>query len=74
MIQKRNIFIAIFIISFLIVGSIVYFLVFKNPEEKAPAVEKEKTMEEILKDLTAPPIGEIPEVSEETIKSLTAPK
>lgn len=71
----KNKFIYILAIVLLLgVGALVYFFLIKPGLEEAPSlpVPEEKTMEEILKDLTAP-AGERPEVSEEVIKSLTAP-
>ena len=70
--STRIIFISILvlIIFLLIVGGIVYFLVFQKPAEKPEALE-EKTMEEILQSLTAPSEGA--RVSEDVLKSLTAP-
>lgn len=76
MIRKKLIIPAIIIIIvFLIIAGIIYLVFKPKPEEEKPSpfLPKEKTMEEILKDLTASSEGEKVEVSEETIKSLTAP-
>lgn len=70
MLKRKIIF--ILIVFVLIAGGIVYFLVFRKPAEKPPIVPEEKTIEEILQSLTAPGGGE--EVSEDIIRSLTAPK
>ena len=69
--SKRKI-IFVLITFLLIVGTIVYFLVFKKPAEEPP-VSEEKTLEEKLQDLTVPTDGEVPEVPEGVIESLTAP-
>lgn len=72
--SKRKI-IFVLITFLLVIGSIVYFLFFKKPAEQPSLVpSEEKIIEEILKDLTAPLIGEKPEVPEEVTKSLTAPE
>jgi len=60
----------ILIILILVVAGLLYFLFFQKPAEQPPVLEK--TLEEKLKEITAP-AGGIPEVSEEIIKSLTAP-
>lgn len=66
----KKIIIPLLITFILIVGGIVYILVFQKPVEQLPVLE-EKTLEEKLQNLTAPS-GETPEVSEEAIESLTA--
>ena len=70
--KRKIIFILVLIIFLLIIGSLVYFLVFQKPAEKSPIVPEEKTIEEVLQSLTAPE-GETPEISEETMENLTAP-
>lgn len=70
---KRNLLIYVLIIFSLAVGALVYFFIFKKLAEQSPLVpSEEKTIEEILKDLTVPAAGEKPEISKETIQSLTA--
>ena len=85
----KRIIIPIIIILTVIVGGIVYFLVFKKPAEQ-PLILEEKTLEEKLQSLTAParatsavPEGVIEnltapgggeEVSEDIIQKLTAPE
>jgi uncharacterized membrane protein len=63
------------IVSLIIVGLILFVLffgwyLFLRIKLKKESFQKEETMEEILKSLTAPGKGE---VSSETLKSLTAP-
>lgn len=70
--QKRIIFIVIFIIS-IIIGGIIYCLVFKKPTEKEEIPSEGKTLEEVLKSLTAPEQEKI-EVPEKVLKELSAPK
>lgn len=77
--RRKIIFILALITFFLIVGSIIYFAVTPKIEkiEKEPLPQipaQEKTLEEVLKDLTVPTVEEKPEVSEEIIKFLTAPE
>ena len=73
MFRIKVIFITVLIIFLLIIGGLVYFLIFQKPAEQPPQVPSgEKTAEEILQSLTAPGAGE--EVSEDILKSLTAPK
>ena len=69
--MKKFLFIISLIILILVIGGLIYFLLFKKPAEKPSLVPEEKTMEEILEDLTAPGEGE---VSEDILKSLTAPE
>ena len=73
--KRKTIFILVLIIIFiLVIGGTIYFFI--KPEAKKPSPQippKEKSLEEKLQDLTAP-AGEMPEVSEETLESLTAPK
>lgn len=61
-------------ISLIITGVLIYFFEFRGPEEEsAPQVpEREMTLEEALKSVTAPEDGS--EVSEKILKGLTAPK
>ena len=73
MTTKRIIFIPILIIFCIAIGGLIYLLIFKKSAEKPLIVPGEKTLEEKLKEITAP-AGGIPEVSEEILKSLTAPK
>ena len=89
MLKPKTILISAILIFLLIVGSIVYLLVFKKPVE-SPPVPEEKTLEEKLQSLTAParatsavPEGVIEnltapgggeEVSEDIIQKLTAPE
>ena len=81
--RKRIILVAILILL-LIVGSIIYFVIkpdIKEIEEEKepfplPPIE-EKTLEEVIKDLTAPTVNEIPEVPEipeAILEDLTAPR
>ena len=72
--KKAILIISLSLIILLFIGSFVYFLIFKKPAEKPPLVPEEKTLEEILKDLTAPQGVEATEVSKEVIESLTAPQ
>ncbi len=54
----------------------VFYSVFQMPEIEVKLAEKKptgKTIEEIIKDLNAPPSGEEAQVPEEIIKDLTAP-
>lgn len=73
MLQRKTIFIIVFIVSLLIIGSTVYFLFFKKIAERSSVPTEERDLEEILKDLTAPS-GEVPEISNEIRRSLTAPE
>ena len=62
----------VLIIAILVcVGIFYYFSRSKEIEEEKPPTEK--SMEEIIKDLTAPE-GVAEPVSEDVLKSLTAPK
>ena len=73
---NKNIIIGISIVVILIFGGIIGWVVFqkeKIPLEKEVIPEKEKTIGELLKDLTAPAGGEETKVSEKTLKNLTAP-
>ena len=67
----KRIIIPILIISALIIGGVVYVLIFKKTVEQPP-VSEEKTLEEKLQSLTAP-AGETPEISEDILQKLTAP-
>jgi len=60
------------IIFILIAGSFIYFLISRKPVKEQP-IFGEKTVEEILQNLTAPINGEQSKVSEEILKLLTAP-
>ncbi|MDO8504008.1 MAG: hypothetical protein Q7S60_04985 [bacterium] len=68
-------------IIYLIVGLVVFalivlgffiFLAKKNEKLKPPAIN-EKTLEEIIQDLTAPTATSVSTVSEKVMKSITAP-
>lgn len=73
--SPKKIYPIITILIIIFVLSFVYFLVSKKQTEKSSLIPpKEKTITEILQDLTASSAGEQPKVSAETIKSLTAPK
>lgn len=73
--SPKKIYPIITILIIIFVLSFVYFLVSKKQTEKSSLTPpKEKTMTEILQDLTASSTGEQSKVSAETIKSLTAPK
>lgn len=72
--KRKIILIVISIIVIFIIGIIVFCFVLKSKMEKSSQVlPKEKTAQEILNSLTAPP-GEKTEVSQKTLKSLSAPK
>lgn len=77
--RKRVILVAILTIILLVVGSIIYFVIKPDikEEEKEPFLLpqiEEKTLEEVIKDLTPPTVNEFPEVPSEIIKDLTAPE
>lgn len=69
--EKRKVL--VLIVSILIIGVILYFFIFKEKTVEV-GTQKEKTLEELLDDLTAPTNGEKTEVSAEILESLTAPK
>lgn len=74
--RKITIITATTAVIFLVIVGIFYYLasVRKAAKEKLPSVPvKEKTMEEVLRNLTAP-AGQPSEVSEKVLKGLTAPK
>ena len=75
MAQKKVIFIILLIIFLLLIGSIIYLVIKLKLEKEAFQIpSKEKTLEEVLKDLTVPASGERSEVPEEVKKNLTAPQ
>ena len=59
------------ILSLLLLGFFVFQI--KKAEKIKQPVEKEKTLEEIIQNLTAPE-GELPQVPKEVIENLTAPE
>lgn len=73
MIEKKSIIrLAIILIAVLIIGVVVYFVFFKKETVPEEPIVGEKTMEQIIEDLTAPQNGEQVQVSDEIIQSLTA--
>lgn len=67
------------IVLIIIFGGIIGWAIFQKGKitelKPTPTISPEaKTMEEVLKELTAPQTEKTPEVSEKTIESLTAPK
>ncbi|MDP3990764.1 MAG: hypothetical protein Q8P63_00440 [Candidatus Nealsonbacteria bacterium] len=68
---KRDVFLLIVVLAVLIALAMVIDF-FNKPEEEIKS--EEKTMEEILQSLTAPPEGEGTEVSAQILKSLSAPE
>ena len=69
----KRIIIPILIILIFAVGGIVYFLVFQKPTEEKLPVQREKTLEEKLQEVTAPESEVRPKIPKEIIESLTAP-
>lgn len=73
MIEKKSIiYLAIVLIAVLIIGVVVYFVFFKKEAVPEEPIVGEKTIEEIIEDLTAPESEEEIQVSDEVIQSLTA--
>lgn len=75
--EKKKIIYLIVIVG-LVVFAILVLRFFTFPVEKfeklkPPAIKEEKTMEEIIRDLTAPATTSVSTVSEKVIKNLTAP-
>lgn len=77
-VNKKSIFYLGIIILVSLLSLLLIWYFSRMPESPQPTfipkIEKEKTMEEIIKDLTAPQATATPQVSEKVIKSLTAPK
>ena len=74
MIEKKSIiYLAIVLIAVLIIGVVIYFVFFKKEAVLEEPIVGEKTMEQIIDDLTAPQSGEV-QVPDEIIQSLTAPE
>ena len=75
--SKRKIIIiliSVVILLILVVGGTVLFMKLKSGKQfPSQVLKKEKTAEEILNSLTAPPSGEKTKVAEKTLKSLSAP-
>ncbi|MFH0906647.1 MAG: hypothetical protein V1829_00085 [bacterium] len=76
-IKKQRKYFYLLIIAFLICAGFVFCYIYKCFKQPVPAEDQltnEKTMEEIIASLTAPTGAEKTEVSDEVIRSLTAPK
>ncbi|MDP3990768.1 MAG: hypothetical protein Q8P63_00460 [Candidatus Nealsonbacteria bacterium] len=70
---KEDILLVVVVLAVLIALALLIDF-FNKPKEEIQPVVKEKTMEEILKGLSAPPASENQEVLDEILKSLSAPK
>lgn len=71
---KAHLVLVIVLIAVLVIGIVVYLIFFKEQTVPQEPMVGEKTIEEIVQDLTAPQNEEQVQVADEVIQSLTAPE
>ena len=73
--RKSLVFLGLIIAIFLLALSLIYFFSQRPKQKEEKFLPTEKTLKEVIEDLTAPvEEKEIPPVPEEVIKELSAPK